>query len=84
MPEDLGNLEKAVLIALFEEVGLSTHAHVPILSIQRHFPKNIRGFCIDALKALVKKGYIVKHPTSGSMTYSLTAYGVAIIRQILK
>jgi hypothetical protein len=82
MNRALSSLEKAALIALYEEVGFSTHAHISIISIQRHFAKELRGFCSDALKGLVKKGYVIKHPTGGSMTYSLTTEGIIVIKLI--
>jgi hypothetical protein len=68
MQHKLNNHEKAALVALYEEVGFSTKAHLPLTSIQRHFAKDLRGFCSDAVKGLTKRGYVVKHPTSGSMT----------------
>jgi predicted transcriptional regulator len=70
-------------MALFEETGFSIHAHVSLNSIQRHFPKALRGFCRDALKDLVRQGYVTKHPTAGSMTYSLTNEGVNAIKEML-
>ena len=83
MHRAMGSLEKAALIALYEEVGFSIHAHVSVISVQRHFAKDLRGFCGDALRGLVKKGYVIKHPTGGSMTYSLTINGVNKIKEIL-
>ena len=79
----LNELQKAALIAMYQEVGLSTNAHIPLTSIQRHFPKHLRGFCKSALKELVKFGLMAKHPTGGSMTYSLTTEGINIIKQIV-
>jgi len=79
----LNELQKAALIATYQEIGLSTNAHIPLTSIQRHFPKHLRGFCKGALKELVKLGLMTKHPTGGSMTYSLTIEGINIIKQIV-
>jgi hypothetical protein len=69
---------------MYQEIGFSINAHIPLTSIQRHFPKHLRGFCKGALKGLVKLGLITKHPTSGSMTYSLTIEGINIIKQIVE
>jgi predicted transcriptional regulator len=80
----LNEIEKATLMAMHQEVGLSTNAHIPLTSIQRHFPRHLRGFCKSALKELVKLGLIKKHPTGGSTTYALTEQGVSMIKTILK
>lgn len=80
----LNQQQIATLIAFYGEIGLSTNAHVPITAIQRHFPKYLRGFCRDALKKLVKKGFITKHPTRGSMTYSLTPKGASKIKEYIE
>jgi ribosomal protein S19E (S16A) len=77
-------MHKAVLVAFFEEIGFSTNAHIPLNSIQRHFRKDLRGFCRKTLKELVKMGLVTKHPTGGSMTYSLTSEGVNKIKELLK
>lgn len=79
----LNSIETATLMSLFAEIGLSIHAHVPLNSIQRHFPKALRGFCGEAVKDLVKHGYIVKHPTRGAMTYSLSPEGILKVKEIL-
>jgi len=79
----LNSIEKATLMSLFAEVGFSIHAHVSLNSIQRHFPKALRGFCGKAVKDLVKHGYIVKHPTRGSMTYSLSPEGILKVKETL-
>lgn len=80
----LNSVGKATLMSLFAEVGFSIHAHVPLTSIQRHFPKALRGFCGEAVKDLVKHGYIVKHPTGGAMTYSLSPEGILKVKEILE
>jgi len=77
-------MHKAVLLAFFAEVGFSTKAHLPLNSIQRHFRKDLRGFCRKTLKELVKMGFVIKHPTGGSMTYSLTREGVNKIKELLE
>jgi len=79
----LNSIGKATLMSLFAEVGFSIHAHVPLNLIQRHFPKALRGFCGEAVKDLVKHGYIVKHPTRGAMTYSLSPEGILKVKEIL-
>jgi RIO-like serine/threonine protein kinase len=79
----LNELQIATLMAMHQEVGLSTNAHVPLTSIHRHFPKHVRGFAKKALKELVKLGLVSIHPTGGSTTYSLTVEGVNKIRGIL-
>lgn len=71
-------------MAIYQEIGFSTNAHVPLTSIQRHFPKNLRGFCRKALKELARMGLVRKHPTRGSMTYSLTLEGISKIREFWK
>jgi len=80
----LSQIEIAILMAFHQEVGLSTNAHIPLTSVQRHFPKHARGFCRKAIKKVIKKGLVNKHPTSGSLTYSLTPEGVNHIKQILE
>jgi len=80
----LTEMQKATLMAIFQEVGFSLNAHVPLTSIQRHFRKDLRGFCRKALKELVRMGYVTKHPTGGSMTYSLTTLGVSKIKELLE
>jgi DNA-binding HxlR family transcriptional regulator len=76
-------VHKATLMAMHQEIGLSTHAHIPLTSIQRHFPRYLRGFCKNTLRELVRLGLVKKHPTGGSTTYALTEEGVNIIRAIL-
>jgi len=71
-------------MAMHQEVGLSINAHVPLTSVQRHFPKHLRGFCRNTLKELAKIGLVVKHPTGGSMTYSLSVNGVNKIKEIIE
>jgi len=80
----LNEIQKASLIAMHQEIGFSTNAHIPLTSIQRHFPKHLRGFCKGALKELVKLGLVQKHPTGGTITFSLTNRGVDAIREILE
>jgi predicted transcriptional regulator len=79
----LDELQKATMVAIYKEVGLSTNAHVPFTSIQRHFRRDLRGFCKDAMKDLIKIGLVNRHPTGGSMTYSLTPEGISELKEIL-
>lgn len=79
----LDNLEIATIVAIYDEVGLSSNAHIPLTAIQRHFSRDTRGFCKDALKELIKMGLVNKHPTRGSMTYSLTMEGIIEVKKIL-
>jgi predicted transcriptional regulator len=74
----------ATLMAIFAETGLSTSAHVPLTSVQRHFRKDLRGFCRKALNELVRSGFVIKHPTRGSMTYSLTPEGIKKVKEFLE
>jgi ribosomal protein S19E (S16A) len=71
-------------MAMHEEVGFSINAHIPETSILRHFPKDSRGIARKALKELCKMGLIVKHPTSGSMTYSLTKEGIRRLKEVFE
>jgi hypothetical protein len=71
-------------MAMYQEIGLSINAHIPLTSIQRHFPKHLRGLCKTALKELSRLGLVRKHPTSGSLTYSLTDKGITKIKEILE
>lgn len=80
----LSPLQIATLVAFYDEVGLSTNAHIPMTAIQRHFPKHSRGFCRKTLKKLVKMRFVRKHPTGGSMTYSLTPKGVDMIKEYIE
>jgi len=80
----MDQLKTATIVAIYNEVGLSIKAHVPLTSIQRHFKRDTRGFCKDALKELIKIGLVKKHPTGGSMTYSLTREGITKIKEILR
>jgi len=77
----LSQLQIATLIAFYQEVGLSTNAHIPRTAVQRHFPKHVRGYCRMVLKKLASMGFVAKHPTGGSITYSLTPKGVNVIKE---
>lgn len=74
--------QKAVLIELSILSGGSLKAHFPKQAILRHFRKDFRGYASEALKELIRKGLVAKHPTRGEMTYSLTPAAIQILREL--
>lgn len=80
--ENLTEDQKAVLIELHLLSGGSLKAHFPKQVILRHFRRDFRGYAAEALKELVRKELVVKHPTRGEMTYSLTPVAIKILREL--
>ena len=76
--------QKAVLIEINILSGGSLKAHFPKQAILRHFRKDFRGYAAEALKELVRKGLVMKHPTRGEMTYSLTPVGLQVLRELVR
>jgi len=74
--------EIATLVALFYATNGSIHAHVPKQVVQARFRRDLRGFVSKELKRLVRKGYAVKHPTRGEMTYGITEMGIKKLREM--
>lgn len=73
---DLEEIEIAVLIAVCEVVNNSKKGHVPVNAIQSKFPTNLRGDAETILKkGLIRKGYVMRHPTGNNTTYQLTDKG---------
>lgn len=72
----LKEVEIAALIAFSKECSYSLGAHVPIGAVQRNFPSHLRGDAKKALEKLARKGYCIKHPTRGGMTFQLSRFGL--------
>jgi len=70
--ERLSEQEVALLAAIFQETGYSTHKHVPEHAILQHFRRDIRGLMKKPLRRLHSKGYVSKHPTGGEMTNDIS------------
>jgi len=78
----LTNLGIATLLALFDAINGSIPAHVPKQAVQARFRRDVRGFVSKELKRLVRRGYAVKHPTRGEMTYGITEMGIKKLREM--
>ena len=76
--EDLNSSEIAVLIICCDVCNNSTNCHRPrediIKKVQLKKP-------IKILKTLISSGFVVKHPTSGSMTYAITRKGIDCVNR---
>ncbi|HUV03165.1 MAG TPA: hypothetical protein VMW67_06985 [Desulfobacteria bacterium] len=75
-------LEIAVLLSLYSKVKYSKHAHPKEETILKGLRKDLRGLGKVALKNLLRKGYIVQHPTSGGMTYNLSQKGIDKLKEL--
>jgi len=80
--ERLSEQEVALLAAIFQETGYSTHKHVPEHAILQHFRRDIRGLMKKPLRRLHSKGYVSKHPTGGEMTYQITRLGIERLKEL--
>ena len=58
--------------------------HTSADNVPRGFPKQLRGEAKDALKSLMKKGYIIAKPTSYGLQVSLNPRRIEEIRAILQ
>lgn len=75
--EDLTEIERAVLLACCNANNFSLGSHVSIERIMRRLDKKIqRKYAKKDFKKLISNGFIVKHPTRGSMTYELSPKGL--------
>jgi hypothetical protein len=68
--------EKAILVIAAYSCSFSLGAHVSDIVICSKRPTHLRGGVKKVIKSLVKKGYLQKHPTGGSMTWQLTRVGL--------
>ncbi len=76
--EDLNSSEIAVLTICCDVCDNSPHCHV---SREKITKKVQLRKPIKILKKLISNGFIVKHPTSGSMTYAITKKGIDCINR---
>jgi len=76
--EDLNSSEMALLIICCDVCDNSPNCHRPrediIKKIQLKKPMKI-------LKTLISNGFVIKHPTSGSMTYAITKKGIECVNR---
>ncbi|OEU51725.1 MAG: hypothetical protein BA871_17335 [Desulfuromonadales bacterium C00003096] len=75
-------LEIAVLLSLYSKVKYSKHAHPKEETIIKGLRKDLRGIGKITLKNLVRKGYLIQHPTSGGMTYNLSQKGIDKLKEV--
>lgn len=74
--EDLTETEKAVLLACCDANNFSLGSHVPIEAIAKRVQDYVSGkFFKKAIRVLLSNGFIIKHPTRGKITYSLSRDG---------
>lgn len=77
---DLSDLEKAVLLAMYKEVGFSLNAHIRKEALVRHLDPNTHAKAKRAIKRLLAKGFLHKHRTN---TFSFTIAGREIVKKLL-
>ena len=78
---DLSNLEKAVLLAVYKEVGFSLNAHIRKEAVIRHLDPNSKAKAKRAIKKLLAKGFLHKHRTD---TFSFTIAGREIVKKLVE
>ncbi|MCD6209678.1 hypothetical protein DRN80_06405 [Methanosarcinales archaeon] len=71
----LNEIEIAVLISICHKTKMSKKVHIPKQYFLNRFKGRKRVYAEKALLSLIKKGYVIKHPTRGEMTYQLTDFG---------
>lgn len=76
--EDLNSTEIAVLIICCDVCDNSLNCHVSREKITKKIQLKKP---IKILKTLISSGFIVKHPTRGSMTYAITKRGIDCVNK---
>ncbi|MDO8538734.1 MAG: hypothetical protein Q7S21_07700 [archaeon] len=79
--ENLYDLEKAVLFAMYKEVGFSLNAHIRKEAIVRHLDSNAKAKAKRAIKKLLAKGFFHKHRTD---TFSFTVAGRDAVKKLVE
>jgi hypothetical protein len=77
----LREFDEAVLIVICKVLSESKAAHKPEEAFARRFPGK-GGKVRKSIKLLVHEGYVLRHPTGGSMTYQLTNLGREKCREL--
>lgn len=67
-------VEREVILALYLKSG-SLHAHFPKEAFIKKIPPQLQKWASKGLDSLVRKGLVIKHPTSGDTTYQLSKDG---------
>lgn len=78
----LSEVEKAILEKLFVAKIIGGR-HTSADNVPKGFPKHLRGDAKDALKSLIKKGYIIAKPTSYGLEVSLNPNKMKEINALL-
>jgi hypothetical protein len=78
----LSEVEKAILEKLFVAKIIGGR-HISADNVPKGFPKHLRGAAKDALKSLIKKGYIIAKPTSYGLEVSLNPNKMKEINALL-
>ena len=87
---ELSEMEKAILMRLFDKCGFSTKCHIPEEAFLRgllreKMGKEARKEIKKSFRKLINKGYIgVKKTGRSRETYSLTRRGVRVVKEILR
>ena len=76
-------VQEAVITAIYDACHGSLSAHVPEHAILARFRRDLRGEARKALEKLRPRGYYMRHPTGGEMTYNLTTIGKRIAEELL-
>lgn len=78
----LNTKEITILRFMFNDTRIGAR-HCGLREIQRGFPKHERGDVEDSLKILIKSGYVLNHPTSYGIQYSLNPRMIQEINEII-
>ena len=72
------------MLALSHATGRGGQVHVPAEAVLARFRKDYRGYASEGLDRLVRRPerYVLKHPTSGGMTYEITTAGMKTLREL--
>ena len=79
-PNSLTPYELEVLIACCDVCNYSPKCHQPIEYIVKRIDKSAGKLVKRVVKKLVSKGFIIKHPTGGGMTYEPSKAAIALVR----
>lgn len=79
-PNSLTPFELDVLIAFCDACNYSTKCHQPSEKIIKRINKSAGKNIKKVLKKLVSKGFVVRHPTRGGMTYEPTKEAIQLVK----
>ena len=81
-PNSLTPFELDVLIACCDACNYSTNCHQPIEKIIKRINKSAGKNVRKVIKILVSKGFIIKHPTRGGMTYEPSKDAIMLVKSL--